>query len=86
MSPKIKAGATNVVKTKRETKMKNERVPLFADLLDDEGSKPMRVEGFQHRTRDGGYVAATSRQAAKDSLPMRVEGWGHRTRDGRRTC
>jgi hypothetical protein len=78
--PEATQGAT----TARKTKMKNDRVPLFADLLDDKGSRPMRVEGFEHRTRDGGYIAATRRQVDVGAQPMRVEGWGHRKRDGRK--
>jgi hypothetical protein len=68
----------------RNPMMKKEQATPFADLLNDEGSRPMRVEGFEHRTRAGGYIAATRRQVEEGSLPIRVEGWGHRTRDGRR--
>jgi hypothetical protein len=66
--------------------MKNEPVPLFAHLLEGamERSNVMRIEGWEHRTRDGGHVAAVSRRVDVGSLPCRVEGWGHRARDGRK--
>ena len=40
----------------------------------------MAVEGWEHRTRDGGYVNTPKQDASK--LPCRVEGFEHRARDG----